>query len=309
MDDTIVLATSRQCAQEKLNLVHEASVDLEMKLHPSKSQYIVVNSYDDEPFIVGNIVVSHTTKYVYLGATVSNNTISAQLEDHIRSKQAHLIKFSSFLRKNSEAPFHIKQRVWESAMSSSVLYGCETWLTNDMATINTALYASLKDLLGVRVQTPNDLILVELGFSPPTALIKKRQKNFLDKMTQSTHFKDSPLEQAIELSKSVRSPMGQYLESLQSVWSDLNNIKTKVQSSTSSRAIAYKELNPDLSAHKMYTTREPMQESHQLATARIRLSHKLKIETGRWSGIPEKGDCALVVKFRLKLMPLSSVHF
>ena len=43
----------------------------------------------------------------------------------------------------------------------------------------------------------------------------------------------------------------------------------------------------------MYTTRHAIYEKHRIAITRIRLSHRLKVETGRWSRIPrEERLCA-----------------
>ena len=53
-----------------------------------------------------------------------------------------------------------------------------------------------------------------------------------------------------------------------------------------SRFLAYKTLNPNLSVHPIYQTRG-IPEYARTALTRLRLgSHRLKVETGRWMRIP-----------------------
>ncbi len=71
-------------------------------------------------------MISHLELYVYLGSPVSNSTMKKQVANHAVTKQCHTRKFSSFLAKNYDAPFVVKKIVWESAISSAILYSCET---------------------------------------------------------------------------------------------------------------------------------------------------------------------------------------
>lgn len=52
---------------------------LEMTLHPSKCQFLTTNKADTIPFQIDDITISYTTKYTYLGATVSDANISEQI--------------------------------------------------------------------------------------------------------------------------------------------------------------------------------------------------------------------------------------
>ena len=72
-------------------------------------------------------------------------------------------KFYSFLAKNNDCPYEVKLKVWRSALNSAILYSSETWLTNDLRTVNTSYNATLKQLLSVRVSTCSDIIYTETG--------------------------------------------------------------------------------------------------------------------------------------------------
>jgi hypothetical protein len=108
MDDTAILATSREALQTKLNLLFQAANDIGMVVHPFKSKFIVSGADNNEPFQIGNFYVERVQEYLYLGTPISPSPISQQVKSHLSKKKSHMRNFSSFLRKNSEAPFKVK---------------------------------------------------------------------------------------------------------------------------------------------------------------------------------------------------------
>ena len=110
MDDTVILATSRQTMIDKLNTVYKTSSELDMILHPTKSKYITVNTDDDLPFHIGPVTISYTTNYLYLEAQISNKLMQEQVKLHSQNKQCHVTKFVSFLKNNTDAPFSVKKK-------------------------------------------------------------------------------------------------------------------------------------------------------------------------------------------------------
>ena len=99
MDDTVVLTTSRQAMEQKLSLLKDKAHKIRMLFHPSKCQYLTINTNDETPIRIDNVVISETKSYTYLGATVSDNKISQQVANHMNSKKLQLSKFTSFLTK------------------------------------------------------------------------------------------------------------------------------------------------------------------------------------------------------------------
>ena len=64
----------------------------------------------------------------------------------------------------------------------------------------------------------------------------------------------------------------------------MERLRVSVMESTSSRREAYKLMNPDLSLHFVYSPQSQVPEYCRTAFTRLRLqSHRLKIETGRWT--------------------------
>lgn len=60
-------------------------------------------------------------------------------------------------------PFAFKKKVFDAVITTKLLYGCEAWFTDDYKAIETLYMNALKSLLGVRKQTPNQIVLTECG--------------------------------------------------------------------------------------------------------------------------------------------------
>ncbi len=58
------------------------------------------------------------------------------------------------------------------------IVSCETWMVKDITAVQTQYMSSVKDLLGVRTQTPNNLIYVELDIPSVQAIVRRRQISF-----------------------------------------------------------------------------------------------------------------------------------
>ena len=151
---------------------------------------------------------------------------------------------------------------------------------------------TIKDLLGVRIQTPNDLCLVELGVPPVKATIVSRQLKMLQRIRSLPHFEGSPAHHMLQISVAGRTSMGKYL-----VWLDnlqhpnyvahsFRSVCERVMESDRSKCQTYRQLNCELSTHPVYAQKHVIAERYRVAFSRIRLSsHYLKIETGRWARI------------------------
>ena len=100
---------------------------------------------------------------------------------------------------------------------------------------------------------------------------------------------DDPLVLAIYITINARFNTGTYVSQLLN--HDINDISVAMETlkrdlflSASSRRVTYKEINPDLSVHDIYTCGRRIREDHRLSFSRFRLSsHWLAIEVGRWN--------------------------
>jgi hypothetical protein len=160
---------------------------------------------------------------------------------------------------------------------------------------------AVKMLLGVRHSTANDTCLIESGYPSLEALIRQRQKRFLEKMIEDRkEMTDDPLMFCLKLTEQDNPHMQKYIEDLLNepediIEKDLSAIKARVIASTQTKAVTYRAFNPELSVHDIYAanTEDIVEDDLRTAFTRLRLSsHRLRIETGRWSRIaPENRIC------------------
>ena len=81
----------------------------------------------------------------------------------------------------------------EGALNSALLYGCESWFTNNLKHVETVVLGCMKTMLGVRKQTCADLVYLETGTTSVKADVTSRQLNFIHKVLSRADFDESPL--------------------------------------------------------------------------------------------------------------------
>ena len=84
MDDTVLVATWREAMHAKVRLLYNSAKEFDMVTHPEKSRFLAVNTGDTLPFGVGNVQITHTSSYVYPGSVISAESITQQVEKHIK---------------------------------------------------------------------------------------------------------------------------------------------------------------------------------------------------------------------------------
>ena len=278
----------------KLRLLKQCTDDLNMKIHPQKSLFMFCgkSNKDTQPFILDDITISHTDRYVYLGNIITEEPIAKHVSANLALKEKHIHKYASFLKNNANAPFWIKHRVLESALFSSVFYGCESWITPSLAAANKIHITAVKHLLGVRIQTNNIMVYAEADVPDAKSFIYKRQIDFLKKRMNRNDYHGSPLDKTLRIATSFNTPMAKqtnYLLALNEnpVQTFKVELRQKLATAASSRVATYIAMNPNIESHAMYSKITSLQEYKRIAVTRIRLgSHRLKIETGRWSRTP-----------------------
>ena len=292
MDDTVILATSRDMCIKKMKVVLEYCRDYGMEINEKKTKFMVINHTreDKAPLLIRNKKIEYCDKYMYLGSWFTDDgEIKSILKLHEPSLTNALNKFSIFCSVNTEMPYSYKSLVLDAAVSSSIFYGCETWLgTNPEYAINT-FNKLVKILLGVRPNTSVDMCLIESGRQPAKYLIKNRVKHFINRKMHN-RVMDEPFQMIYEICKRSNTPG---FRSLRRALHDNPNDDTleriiervKNKGSTFTKFVTYRtELNPGLNVHALYGKATYIPDYLRISFTRLRLmSHKLKIETGRWS--------------------------
>ena len=155
--------------------------------------------------------------------------------------------------------------------------------------------SAIKSVLRVRVTTANDLRLIELGYPPLKDLVMFKHF-FLQKMIAGRQgMQDDSLMFSLPLTRNASTSTGTYIDLLLEkgdiLGSGMTNLRYQIDSSVNSRFVIYREVNPSLSKHVVYTKDicKHMPYHMRISFTRLRLSsHRLRIETGRWVRIPRE---------------------
>lgn len=293
MDDTVLLATCRRNMIKKLSILKQYCEDYGMIINQSKTKFFVINGNiaDSEPLVVDELIVNPCDSYIYLGSPfTSDGSTSTAVKAHAKAKMCHVLKYVSFVTKNNDVPFLVKKRVLDACLMSSLIYGCESWLCADLKPIVKLYNWCLKQLLGVRRTTCNDVCYVESGYPPLHALIRYKQHSYFYKMWQDrSAYQDDPLALAIrtviESNTIISRLVSDYiLREADGLDMAMRDIVAGIQASESSRRMTYKDINPSFDINFVYKERHTINEHHRLSFTRFRVSgHSLAIETGRWN--------------------------
>ena len=300
MDDTVILATSRESLVEKLGILKDYCDEYGMQINEKKTEFMVVNgsTRDREKIVVNGMTVKHCSSYVYLGAIISENGSAAtSLKAHVADKKKHLNRLLVFLSRNYDAPFFVKRKVFDAAFSSAILYGCETWLDVSLKPVETMYMSAVRRLLDVRRSTPTLTCLLEAGIPSLTSLVQHKQSKFFRGMYEQRHdLEDTdPLMYTLSFMKDNNPLLHGHIEELVQrddyLTNDRLELCTKLRATPPEKTKfrLYMSMNPDLSVHRLYGANDEqvIEDNLRISFTRIRLcSHKLRSETGRWSGTP-----------------------
>ena len=298
MDDSVLLSTSRHRAIEKLRIMMEFCRQYGMEMNCGKTKFMVINGTKEDKLDINvdGETIAHCYKYNYLGATIHEDASFAKfMEDHVADKHKNLLKMFSFLNKNADLPFKIKSRVLEACLMSSVLYSCEAWFSENLGKLNKLYMTSIKAVLGVRESCPNAIALVEGGFVRLTAIVKERQFKFYSKLTNSrSHMEDDPFMFMLNTARYYNTPAARHIDrilqftDMSYVKNDMETLRAFIRDASGSRYTTYLRLNTELTKHCIYDSVD-IPEYTRVDFTRLRTgSHRLKVETGRWSRLPRE---------------------
>ena len=288
MDDTVLLASSRELIIEKFGTLMRFCKDYGMIVNRVKTKLMVINGCKEDhgKITIENITVEHTTSYIYLGSPFTKDGIIKNvLELHAKTRTSNLNKFKMFCKKNETMPFKYKRKVCEACMMSSILYGCESWLTNNVKEIERLYNSAVKSLLGVRDTTRNDIILIESSMPTLDKLIRKKNTSFMKKQFLGVLDDEKPLLKIFKLGEFNRTKGFRYIDNLLTMNTGrVPTLKEKFMNEEGTKAVTYRSINLSLSVHDVYKSDEYLNEKERIVFTRLRLSsHNLNIEKGRWS--------------------------
>ena len=292
MDDTVILATSREMCINKFKVVLDYCEEYGMEINEKKTKFMVINHSEEDkaPLKIRNRTIDYCEKYLYLGSWFTDDgNQKSMLKLHEPAQTLTLNKFTIFCNVNTEMPYFYKSLVMDAAVISSIFYSCETWLGSHPEYAINTYNKLLRILLGVRETTSIEMSLVESGKQPAKYLLKERQKQFITKKMQNRDMEE-PFQKAYEMCKNANTPGYKFLQKLTRDSPDIESLeicvnKIRNKPLTFTKFVTYRtELNPELNSHAVYGKATYIPDYLRASFTRLRLmSHRLKVETGRWS--------------------------
>ena len=170
MDDTALGATTRDRCVNKFRMMLSFCDEYGMIVNQGKTKSMVVNGDDSdksEIMIEEYIRVEYSDTYWYIGSPVCDDGNMATIVTvHSKDKIKHVYTFFTFLKNNHNMPFILKGKVAETCVLSALIYGTETWLTDNFKPLPILYGRIIRALLGVKHSIPIDLCLIEAGMNP-----------------------------------------------------------------------------------------------------------------------------------------------
>ena len=93
MDDTAILATSRQNLLKRFDGLVKFCEEYDMMINEDKTKLMVINGTADDrrSFRKGGVTVDHANEYIYLGSPFSaTGCITTDMKEHAILKQKHV---------------------------------------------------------------------------------------------------------------------------------------------------------------------------------------------------------------------------
>ena len=198
----------------------------------------------------------------------------------------NITRFYSWLQYNDHTPFFVKLNVLYGCLFSSILYSCEAW--GDLNKIENLLRSTelkaLKCCLGVKSGTSSDIIFTEINSPDIIATIKDRQYQFRKKINN--------LKKGEALMKEIwdlcqlqeNENLCHYYMNIpgDNAISNIRDRKSRIEVADQTMCVRYRTLIGFSYAPILYQS--CLDDELRKVITRWRLSsHKLKIETGRYT--------------------------
>ena len=262
-----------------------ANIDKTKYLHLSKEPHT-------DPIVIDytkKVESAHKDGYNYIGMLfIASNNIKDQILKNLSVKMGNVHKFYAWLEHNMNTPITVKLLVMYNCALGALLYGAETWWDVEAFKEKVLVIErkALKRCLGVKSCVSNDILYVELNKADIISSICDRQHKFFQKVMD---FDESEalvrnvinLCSELDIIKHYERLTGKQKES------DIKLRKENIANATESMKLRYYMLTSNAYCSSVYDSF--MKEEYRILITRWRLScFDLKIETGRYKGIPRE---------------------
>ena len=292
-DDVTLLATDRASAIAKLQTLCDYCKLNHIIPQITKCKFIVINGSeaDKEPLPFGDAFLDNVDHLEILGSHISQSgSLDDDLELHMTKRFKSCIKFFNFCRENKLAPVSVRLKTLRACVMSSLLYNCETFGHKLPKRLETTYNKLIRAALQIRNNTPSLVSYIESGLLPIKALVEARQLKYFTRfasiLAENSERKfvfDGLIDDPPPYLKHYLSLKETYNNHHELYKHHINIVKTKIRDldvKGKSKYKTYLTINPDLETSPFIQCMHPQTTN----VIRFRVgSHRLPIETGRWS--------------------------
>ncbi len=295
-DDANLFATSRDLMIRKIRTLLAYCKENSVLLQASKCFFTVINGADEDEqtlHVDDHDGMEYTEYLEILGSHISSS-MNMDLDLHYKKRFKNVIKFYNYVRMNKLAPISVRLKVLKSCVVHTLLYNCEAFGPKLPDGLEETYYKMLRAALGVRSNSPKLILLVEAGFLPIKCLALSRQLNFFRRFQMSIKTDSTRDNIFKKLLTKTTSYLRHYVnldgkyESSDLIFQEYqNDLCQKIRTLSNNKEEHYKywiylQLNPELKVSPFLNRIDLVGK----AMTRFRVgSHRLRIETLRWSGV------------------------
>lgn len=129
-DDIALLAQSHRDMQEKINLLGEKAKTVGLVINTKKTKSLRINTTNNNNFVIDNTTIEDVQKFNYLGSIISTKGgCEEDIANRIKQARAAFARLWATWR-SPHLSRNTKLRIFNACIKSTLLYGSETWHTN-----------------------------------------------------------------------------------------------------------------------------------------------------------------------------------
>lgn len=128
--DALLKSSTQRHIQEKTEKLEQTAKRIGLKINANKSQIMRINPKQNQPIKINNRELEDVDKFVYLGATVSQQGGGMEdMKGRVSKARSAFIKLKKIWNSNNISK-KTKVRLYKTVITPVLMYGCETWNMN-----------------------------------------------------------------------------------------------------------------------------------------------------------------------------------
>ena len=195
-DDTLVLAESPEEMQLALSEVGTYCQKWGLSINKTKTKVIIFSRGKVKRqfnFKIGNIDISTTSEYCYLGIVFNfNGKFGKAINERMTPARKAMFGLNQ-KAVNLLLPSDIHIDLFEKMIAPIFLYGCEVWGYGNVEPLEIFYRSFIKRMLGLGKSTPNCIVYGEVGKYPVVHRVYARMISFWTKISEGNSTKLSSI--------------------------------------------------------------------------------------------------------------------